>query len=51
VVLEDISLAVKQKLFQSNKTPPHNVSCPATAENDTSYCKYNVLVISAGTAI
>jgi len=50
VGLEDTSLAVKQKLFQ-NTTPAHNVLCPATAEHDTSYCNYNVLVISPGTTI
>jgi len=52
VVLEDTSLAVEQKLlFQNNTTPAHNVSRPATAEHDTSYCNYNVLVISPGTVI
>jgi len=51
VVLEDTSFAVKQKLlFQTNTTPAHHVSCPATAEHGTSYCNYNVLVISPGTA-
>jgi len=52
VVPEDTSLAAKQELsFQNNTTPAHNVSCPATDEHDTSYCNYNVLVISPGTAI
>jgi hypothetical protein len=51
VGLEDTSLAVKLKLlFQNNTTPPHNVSRPATAEHDTSYCNY-VLVNSPGTTI
>jgi hypothetical protein len=52
VVLEDTSLAVKQKLlFQNNTTPAHNVACPAITEHDISYCNYNVLVTSPGAAI
>jgi hypothetical protein len=51
VVPEGTSLAVKQKLSFQNTTPAYNVSCPATDEHNTSYCNYNVLVISPGTAI